>query len=58
MYYHMHIAGHFQREFIFRYFEEAFLFENKFLVTAFLQKNSHSKNLRHVRISVYRSMRV
>ena len=34
---HYHIAGYFQKEFIFGYFEEAFLFENK-LVTAFLQK--------------------
>ena len=31
-------AGYFQRKFIFGYFEEAFLFENKFLVTVFLQK--------------------
>ena len=30
--------GYFCREFIFGYFEEAFLFENKFLVTAFLRK--------------------
>ena len=32
------IAGYFRKEFIFGYFEEAFLFENKFLVTTFLQK--------------------
>ena len=32
------IEGHFRREFIFGYFKEAFLLENKFLVTAFLQK--------------------
>ena len=33
-----HIAGYFRREFTFKYFEEAFLFKNKFLVTAFLRK--------------------
>ena len=39
------IAGYFRREFIFGYFEEAFLFENKFLVTALSTKiNSHNKN--------------
>ena len=32
------IAGYFRRVFIFRYFEESFIFENKFLVTASLQK--------------------
>ena len=32
------IAGYFRREFIFGYFEEAFLFENKFRLTAFLRK--------------------
>ena len=32
------IAGYFRREFIFGYFIEAFLFDNKFLVTAFLRK--------------------
>ena len=32
------IVGYFRREFIFGYFKEAFLFENKFWLTAFLQK--------------------
>ena len=36
--YSYRIAGNFQREFIFGYFKEAFLFENEFLVTAFLRK--------------------
>ena len=60
--YNVHcMAGYLRREFIFGYFEEAFLFENEFLVTAFLQKlipttkiNSHYKNYQHhVRILVY-----
>ena len=32
------IAGYFRREFIFRYCKEAYSFENKFLVAAFLRK--------------------
>ena len=54
------IAGYFRREFIFGYFEEAFLFEIKFLVTAFLQKLIPATKIerRHVRISVCRSVRM
>ena len=38
-------SGYFFEENFFGYFKEAFLFENKFLVTAFSTKiNSHSKN--------------
>ena len=33
-----HIVGYFRSEFIIGYFEEAFLFENKFLVAVFLRK--------------------
>ena len=33
-----HRAGNFRRELIFGYFEKAFLFENNFLVAAFLRK--------------------
>ena len=52
------IAGYFRREFIFGYFEEAFLFENKFLVAVFLQKLIPIVKIKqcHVRISVYQSV--
>ena len=51
-------AGYFRREFVFRYFEEAFLFENKFLVTAFLGKLIPIAKIewRGVRISVCQSV--
>ena len=32
------VADYFRREFIFGYFEEAFLFKNNFLVASFLRK--------------------
>jgi len=38
------IARYFRRVFIFRYFEETLLFENKFLVAPFYEKNFASYN--------------